>query len=391
MTNLTTTPADSTASPAHVTMPTPAARADQPARPGHTAYTVDTFSERLLESAARTFELFSIHLGEQLGYYRLLAAAGPLDSIELSERSGTNERYAREWLEQQAACGILDVNDEAAAPQERRYALAPAQAAVLAQEDGLDFLAPLAQLVVGAVSSLPLLVDAYRTGDGVPFSGYGRHLREGQGRMNRAMLLHLLGGEWVPSIPTLHARLQAGPARVADFGCGQGWASIGLARAYPQVEVDGYDLDGPSIEEARAHAALHGVSGRVRFHRRDVGDPALAGGYDLVFACEVLHDLGDPVGGLASARRLLRPGGEVLIVDERVSERFRARCGVWERVLYGFSIHHCLPSCLAEGDAGTGTVMRPETVRRYALAAGFRQVELAPVEHPFFNFYRLLP
>ncbi len=178
---------------------------------------------------------------------------------------------------------------------------------------------------------------------------------------------------------------------MADFGCGQGWASIGLARAYPQVVVDGYDLDGPSIEEARAHAALHGVAGRVRFHRRDVGDPALAGGYDLVFACEVLHDLGDPVAGLSAARRLLRPGGEVLIVDERVGERFRARCGVWERVLYGFSIHHCLPSCLAEGDAGTGTVMRPETVRRYALAAGFAQVELAPVEHPFFNFYRLLP
>lgn len=357
----------------------------------HRAHTVESFTEHLLEGAARTFELFSIHLGDQLGYYRLLAAVGPLDSVELSERSGTQERYAREWLEQQAACGLLEVDDEGASAQERRYSLPAAHAAVLAQEDGLDFLAPLAQLVVGAVSPLPLLVEAYRKGGGVPFAEYGRHLREGQGRMNRAMLLHLLGGEWVPAIPALHARLQAGPARAADFGCGHGWASIGLARAYPQVEVDGFDLDGPSVEEARAHAALHGVSGRVRFHRRDVADPALAGSYDLVFACEVLHDLGDPVAGLAAARRLLRPGGEVLIVDERVGERFRARCGVWERVLYGFSIHHCLPACLADGDAGTGTVMRPETVRRYALEAGFRQVELAPVEHPFFNFYRLLP
>lgn len=209
--------------------------------------------------------------------------------------------------------------------------------------------------------------------------------------MNRAMLLHLLGGEWVPTIPALHARLEAGPARVADFGCGHGWASVGLARASRQAEMDGFDLDGPSIEEARAHAALHGVSARVRFHRRGVGDPALAGGYDLVFACEMLHDLGDPVGGLRAARRLLRPGGEVLVIDERVGERFRANCGVWERVRYGFSIHHCLPAGLAEGQAGAGTVMRPDTVRAYAREAGFRRVELAQVERPFFNFYRLLP
>lgn len=351
---------------------------------------VEAFQGRLLEAAAGTFELFSIHLGEQLGWYRLLAAEGPLTSVGLAARSGTAERYAREWLEQQAAGGLLEVEDPALGPQERRYRLGPAQAEVLASEESLDFLAPLAQIVVGALSAAPLLEEVYRRGGGVPFAEYGRHLREGQGRMNKVMLLRLLGGEWLPAIPALHRRLTAGPTRAADFGCGHGWASIGLATAYPLVRVDGFDLDAASIDEARRHAEARGVADRVRFERRDVADPALAGHYDLVFACEVLHDLGDPVGGLRTARRLLRAGGEVVIVDERVSERFQPRCGVWERVLYGFSIHHCLPAGLADGEAGTGTVMRPETVRRYARESGFARVELVPVDHPFFNVYRLI-
>ncbi|MCO5168090.1 MAG: class I SAM-dependent methyltransferase [Planctomycetes bacterium] len=356
-----------------------------------TAERTEALTNHLLEAASSAFALFSIHLGDQLGYYRHLAAAGALDPRELARLSGAHERYAREWLEHQAVVGLLEVEDEDAPAQERRYALPPGHAAVLADEDSLDFLAPLAQLVAGAVSPLPLVVRAHRAGTGVPFAEYGRALREGQGRMNRAMLLQLLGREWLPSIPELHRRLAAEGARAADFGCGHGWSSIGLARAYPALRVDGFDLDGPSIDEARAHAARHGVADRVRFERRDVADPALGGRYDLVFACEVLHDLGDPVGALRVARGLLRPGGEVLIMDERAGERFRARCGVWERVLYGFSVHHCLPSCLADGDAGTGTVMRPEVVRRYARAAGFGRVELAPIEHPFFSFYRLIP
>ncbi|MBX3469401.1 MAG: methyltransferase domain-containing protein [Planctomycetes bacterium] len=353
--------------------------------------TAEALTERLLEAAASTFGLFAVYLGDRLGYYRHLADAGPLDPGELARRSGTHERYAREWLEQQAVLGLVEVEHEDAPAQERRFSLPPAHAAVLADEDSLDFLAPLAQLVVGAVSPMPLVVRAYRAGTGVPFSEYGRDLREGQGRMNRGMLLQQLGHEWLPAVPALHGRLAAAGARAADFGCGQGYASIGLARAYPALRVDGFDLDGPSIDDARANAARHGVADRVRFERRDVSDPALAGRYDLVFACEVLHDLGDPVGALRVARGLLREGGEVLIMDERAGERFAAGCGVWERVLYGFSVHHCLPSCLADGDAGTGTVMRPETVRRYAQAAGFRQVVLAPIDHPFFAFYRLIP
>ena len=185
------------------------------------------------------------------------------------------------------------------------------------------------------------------------------------------------------------------PARVADVGCGAGWSSIALARAYPQARVDGFDLDAPSIELARRHAAAAGVADRVAFHARDAADPALAGAYDLVLAFETIHDMARPVEALRTMGRLAGAGGAVIVMDERVGEAFTAPGDPTERLFYGSSILFCLPTGLADGtperpSAGTGTVMRPATFRRYALEAGFGGVEILPIEHDFFRFYRLV-
>jgi SAM-dependent methyltransferase len=191
----------------------------------------------------------------------------------------------------------------------------------------------------------------------------------------------------------VHARLSAEPpARVADIGCGAGWSSIGIAKAYPLVRVDGFDLDEASVALAQANAAEHGVSDRVTFQVRDVADPELAGQYDLVVGFEMLHDLARPVEALGVMRGLLNDGGAVIIMDERVAERFHAPGDELERLYYGFSTLCCLPAGLAEQpSAGTGTVMRPATFRQYALDAGFRDVEILPIQHELFRFYRPLP
>ncbi len=351
----------------------------------------DAFMGRLLQSLTGAFDVFSIYLGDQLGWYRALADGGALTAPELATRTGTAERYAREWLEQQVVAGILTVDDETRPAVERRYALPPGHVEPLVDPDSLNYMAPLTRLLAGCVRPLPQLLDAYRHGGGVPYADYGVDLREGQAAVNRPAFLHQLAQEWVPAMPDVQARLQADPpARVADFGCGFGWSSIGLAQGYPLARVDGFDLDEPSIARAQAHARQHGVADRVSFQVRDAGDPALAGQYDLVTAFECVHDLSDPVGALRTMRRLAGERGTVLIVDERVGDTFTAQGNDVEGLMYGWSILHCLPVGLADAPAvGTGTVMRAGTLRQYALEAGFRGLEVLPLEIFFFQFYRL--
>lgn len=351
----------------------------------------DAFVERLLESTAGVFDIFSVFLGHRLNWYRTLDEEGELTAAELAELTNTDARYAQEWLEQQTVVGVLEVIDPDADVSERKFALSPAHAEVLVDVDSPNYVPPLAQLAAGAVRPIEQLVEAYRTGDGVPYSGYGADFRQGQADINRVTFLQDLGNEWLPSIPDLHARLQNGSqARIADFGSGAGWSSIGMAQAYPKVQVDGFDLDGPSIEMARQNAKDAGINGRVQFHQRDASDAELAGKYDLVTAFEALHDMSDPVGALETMRRLAGEDGSVIVVDERVGDSFTANGNDVEWMMYGWSVLHCLPVGMAEHpSAATGTVMRTSTLERYAAEAGFSKVEVLPIENFFFRVYRL--
>jgi 2-polyprenyl-3-methyl-5-hydroxy-6-metoxy-1,4-benzoquinol methylase len=349
--------------------------------------------DRLLNSVAGTFDIFTIYVGDRLGLYEALRESGPMTSSELASRTGTHERYVREWLEQQAVTAILDVENPEQPSQERRFSLPPGHDEVLTDKDSLNYMAPLAQLVAGAVHPLDSLLTAYRTGAGIPFASYGRDLWEGQGRMNRAAFLQELGQEWLPSLTDVHQRLQADPpARVADVGCGVGWSGIGIAQSYPKVYVDGLDLDEASIEQALCNAEEAKVADRVTFSARDAGDPSLSGNYDLVIALECIHDLSQPVAVLRSMRQLAKENGTVLVVDERVADQFSPTDdgNDVEWMMYGWSVLHCLPVGMAEQPSeATGTVMRLDTLRRYALEAGFSDVEVLPIDHFFFRFYKL--
>jgi SAM-dependent methyltransferase len=245
---------------------------------------------------------------------------------------------------------------------------------------------------MGALHPMQQLLGAFRTGAGVSYPDYGLDLRVGQAEMNRNLFLQQLGGEYLPAIGGLHERLLADPpARVADIGCGVGWSCVGIAQAYPNVLVDGYDLDEASVAEAQGILREAGVTDRVNVQLRDAADPELAGRYDLVTAFECVHDMSDPVGALRTMRRLAGANGTVLVMDERVSDVFDPEAGDVERFMYGFSVLHCLPVGLEEQPSkATGTVMRSGTLRGYAREAGFRDAEILPLEHPFFYFYRLV-
>ena len=351
----------------------------------------DAFIERLLQDAAGAFSIFALYLGDRLGFYRGLTETGSSTAGELAARTNTHERYVREWLEQQAVTGTVEVEDESQPAEARRFRLPAGHVEPLIHCDSLNYLAPLAQLIAGAVHPLPKLVAAYRDGGGVPYSAYGVDLREGQSAINYSMYMSQLAQEWLPAMPDVHARLLTDPpARIADIGCGYGWSSIGMAKGYPKARVDGFDLDAPSIEQAQANALRNGVFERVRFRTLDAGDPELAGRYDLVTAFECVHDMSDPVGVLSTMRRLAGKHGAVLVADERVSETFTTKGNEVEWMMYGFSILHCLPVGMADAPSvGTGTVMRAETLQRYAASAGFSGIEVLPIDNFFFRLYRL--
>jgi 2-polyprenyl-3-methyl-5-hydroxy-6-metoxy-1,4-benzoquinol methylase len=355
--------------------------------------TAEDLLERMFDATVDALDLASIYLGDRLGLYAALHADGGHRPAELANALGLQERYVREWLEQQAVTGILTVDDAHVASAERRYRLPPGHAEVLLDADSLRFFGPQARVVAAAYSVLPELLRAYREGGGVAYERYGADFREGLGLCNRAAFVNLLGSAWLPAVADVDTRLRSDPsARVADVACGTGWSSLAIARAYPKVHVDGLDLDGGSIALARENLAHSGLADRVTFEQRDAADPQLAGRYDLVTIFEALHDMPDPVRVLTAMRGLLATGGALVVMDERASERFETPGDDVQRLLYGFSILHCLPVGMADQpSAGTGTVMRPATLRGYARDAGFTDMQVLPIENDFWRFYRLIP
>lgn len=345
-------------------------------------------TERVLGSLLGTGEVMTIYIGDRLGLYAPLAE-GSLTSGELAARAGIAERYAREWLEQQAVLGYLQVDDAGAPADERRYTLPAEHAQVLVDRDAPTFMSPFARMFMAAASQMPALLQAYRDGGGVNWREFGPDMSEGQELSNRPAYINSLA-DWFGGLPDVQERLSNG-GRMADVGCGGGWSSISLARAYPGLTVDGFDLDEPAIERARRNAEAEGLSDRVRFHATDPAEADHGNGYDLVCAFECIHDMPQPVPVLRAMRSMAGDDGIVIVMDENVAPAFVAPGDEIERLMYTYSTLICLPDGMShEGSVGTGTVMRPSVFEGYAKTAGFDSVEILPIDGGFWRFYRLL-
>jgi 2-polyprenyl-3-methyl-5-hydroxy-6-metoxy-1,4-benzoquinol methylase len=352
----------------------------------------EAFVERLFNASLGAIDVFTVYVGDRLGLYQAMSDRGALTASELASAANIDIRYAREWLEQQAATGFVVVDDVDAHPEQRRFTLPAEHAAALIDADSPLSIAPLARAVASIGVVLPKLLDAYRTGGGVPWAAFGDDGIEAQGDFNRPWIRASLASEYLPSVPDVHEKLTSG-ARVADVACGVGWAGVTIAGGYPNSSVVGLDPDDSSIAIARRLGAENGVSDRTTFEVHDCTQPLPGGPFDLVVMIEALHDVAQPVEILSRMRESLAPGGTVIVADERVAEAFTAPADEVERFMYGASILICLPAGMSEQpSAATGTVIRPETVRAYATAAGFSSVEvLEQIDHPMLRFYRLHP
>jgi SAM-dependent methyltransferase len=351
----------------------------------------DALVERLVDATVASMETLSVYLGLRLGLYTALVEGGAATADRLAAWTGVDGRYAREWLEQQAVAGLIEVDDPRLPAHERSYRLPEAHREVLLDELSASYAGPLTFFLGSVATILPDLVDVFRSGRGIPFERYGPDLRDHIELLNRPMFTHQLATEWLPAAPEVHTRLQSDPpARVADLACGSGWSSIAIARAYPKVTVEGIDLDEASVTKARANAIEAALTDRVRFTVGDVTHGSLDGRFDAAFMFEALHDLAQPVEALRSIRDRLWDGASLIVGDERVAEVFTAPGDELERLMYGFSILHCLPAGrVTSPSTATGTVLRPDTVRRFATDAGFTGFEILPIDHDMWRFYRL--
>jgi SAM-dependent methyltransferase len=328
----------------------------------------------------------NLYIGYRLDLFKALAESGPTTVENFAKVTKNSERYLREWLEGMTAGGYLDYDAGSS-----QFSLSPEHATCLIDQDSAAYALPFVAFVPSFAGVLPQLMEAFRTGGGVPYEAYGDDCLEAIGMGNRPMFVNDYVDKWIPAMPDIENRLKSG-ARVIDVGCGVGWGCISLAKGFPETKVDGIDCDEASIDEARRNANKSGLSDRVTFHTGMVEDSTLQGPYDLVTAFEVVHDMPYPVKGLQRMHELVARDGVVLLAEEAVGDTLEENMNFTGHFNYNFSVLHCLPQGLVFPEAaGIGTVMGPATVRKYAREAGFSKVDILPIENPMKRFYRLTP
>jgi 2-polyprenyl-3-methyl-5-hydroxy-6-metoxy-1,4-benzoquinol methylase len=345
---------------------------------------IDALTERIVNDVNGAMSCLNVYLGHRLGLFQALSDAGPATPLDLAAKTGYQERYLREWLECMAVGDFLGYDEATGA-----FSLSPEHAVALLDRDSPAYATPFVCYVPSFAKVLDRLLEAFRSGGGVPYEAYGADTLEGIGSGNRPMYVNDYVARWIPAMPDVEARLRSG-GRVAEVGCGLGWSSISLAKGFPRIRVEAVDVDDASIAAARRNTREAGVDDRITFHRGAIEEIPLAGPFDLVTAFECLHDMPYPVRALRRMRELAAPAGAVLIADEAVGDSLQENRTFVGRLNYNFSVLHCLPQAMVFPEsAGIGTVIRPSVLKGFAHEAGFSRVDVLPIEHPLWRFYRL--
>ena len=299
------------------------------------------FVFRAVEEVGATLNTALVVMGDRLGLYRAMAGAGPLAPAELAERTGTAERYVREWLNAQAAGGYVSYD-----PDSGRYLLPPEQAVALTDPDSPAYLPGFFQIALGSVTDSPNIVDAARTGAGFGWHEHGADVHEGCERFFRPGYNANLVAAWLPALDEVVDKLERG-ALVADVGCGHGSSTILMAQRFPNSAFVGSDYHAGSIETARRRAQDAGVADRARF---EIAPAAGYTGveYDLVTMFDCLHDMGDPVGAARHVHGTLKPDGTWMIVEPMAADRVEGNLNPVGRAYYSFSTLLCTPASLSQ-------------------------------------------
>jgi SAM-dependent methyltransferase len=314
-------------------------------------------------------------IGEKLGLYKALAA-GPASSAELAKKTGTDERYLREWLASQAAGGYITYDESS-----HKFSLTPEQAFTLAMEDSPAYLPGAFELALGSLAAVPRIADSFRTGAGMGWHEHVDGVFHGCEKFFRPGYAANLVSAWIPALEGVQAKLERG-ARVADVGCGTGASTLLMAKAFPQSKFFGFDYHDKSVEEARAKAKKQGLADRVTFEVAKAKEFP-GNGYDFVAVFDCLHDMGDPVGAATHVRRSLAPGGTWMIVEPFANDQLKDNLNPVGRVYYSFSTLLCTP-CSRSQEVGLclGAQAGEAKIREVVTSAGFGHFRRA-TETPF--------
>jgi SAM-dependent methyltransferase len=335
-----------------------------------------SFVFRAVDEVGATLNTAMVVMGDKLGLYRALAGAGPLTPDEVAERTGTAERYVREWLNNQAAGGYVEYD-----PDSGRYTLPPEQTVALTDESSPAYLPGFFQIALGSVIDSPRIIEASRTGAGVGWHDHVHDVHEGCERFFRPGYNAHLVPEWLPALDGVLAKLERG-ARVADVGCGHGASTVLMASAFPASTFVGSDYHEGSIATARQRADAAGVGNQVTF---EVAPAAAYSGHalDLVTVFDCLHDMGDPVGAARHVLQSLAPDGTWMIVEPAAGDRVEDNLNPVGRAYYGFSTLLCTPSSLdQEVGLALGAQAGQARIREVVTSAGFTRFRKV-AETPF--------
>jgi 2-polyprenyl-3-methyl-5-hydroxy-6-metoxy-1,4-benzoquinol methylase len=314
-------------------------------------------------------------LGDRLGLFKAMQQGDSMTAADLAQRTGTHERYIREWLSAQAAAGYIDYDAGA-----DRFRLNPEQATVFADEDSPAFMAGAFEVLSALWMDETKVADAFRSGKGVAWHDHSACLFRGTERFFRPGYNANLVSSWLPALEDVVGKLQQG-ARVADVGCGHGASTVVMARAFPNAHFTGFDYHPASIERARKSAEEAGVTGNTSFEVAPA--KAYPGTYDLVTFFDCLHDMGDPVGASAHVRQSLKPDGTWMIVEPFAHNHLADNLNPVGRVYYAASTMICTPASLAqEVGLGLGAQAGEVRLRQVISAGGFTRLRRA-AETPF--------
>ena len=344
---------------------------------------LNSFLGRFVGDLGASVHSGMVVIGERLGLYKALAE-GPVNSAELGAKTGTDERYVREWLSSQAAGGYVTYEEKT-----RKFSLSEEQAFTLANEESPAYIPGAFQLALGSLAAVPRLVESFRSGTGMGWHEHDEAVFHGCEKFFRPSYAANLVGSWIPALEDVKAKLEGG-ARVADVGCGKGASTLLMAKAFPKSEFFGFDYHDKSIEGARATAAREGLEVRVNFGVAKAKEfPGKD--YDLVAVFDCLHDMGDPVGAATHVRKSLKEDGTWMIVEPFAHDELKDNLNPVGRVYYSFSTLLCTP-CSRSQEVGLclGAQSGEKLIREVVTAGGFSRFRRA-AETPFNVVYEARP
>ena len=345
---------------------------------------LNEFLGRALVDFGAVFNAALIRIGDKLGLFKALAAGGPQTPADLAKRTGTNERYLREWLSAQTAGGYVSYDSAAG-----KFFLSEEQAFAMADENSPAFMPGAFQVALAATKAEDRLTERFKTGQGLGWHEHHHELFEGTERFFRPGYAANLIAAWIPSLEGVDAKLKAG-GRVADVGCGLGASTILMAKSYPKSEFTGFDYHDKSIETARQRAKDAGVGDRIRFEVSKAKDYP-GKDYDFVTFFDCLHDMGDPAGASAHVHSSLKKDGTWMIVEPFAGDKLEDNLNPIGRAFYGASTLLCTPASLSqEVGLALGAQAGEKRIRDVVTSAGFSRFRRA-TQTPFNLIFEARP